>query len=146
HPVPVFGQRQVESGPEGGIDLLPRTPDHPPVDERLRLRPRKERSDSSWTPEAEEPPSSVNRVLYDYRILAGVDGNGCSHHRSEETIRRPVGRYRNRPGHFASAFASAFGLASTPASLRCWAVIGAGAWVRGSYPPPDLGKAMTSRI
>ena len=38
------------------------------------------------------------------------------------------------------------GRASTPASLRCWAVIGAGASVSGSTPPPDFGKAITSRI
>src|SRR6476620_1257982 len=38
------------------------------------------------------------------------------------------------------------GLASTPASLRCSGVIGAGAAVSGSKPPPDFGKAMTSRI
>src|SRR5699024_823793 len=44
----------------------------------------------------------------------------------------------------APTFAS--GLASTPASLRCAAVIGAGAPVSGSYPPPDFGKAITSRI
>src|SRR5215210_6045495 len=38
------------------------------------------------------------------------------------------------------------GFASTPASLRCSGVMGAGAAVSGSNPPPDLGKAMTSRI
>ena len=38
------------------------------------------------------------------------------------------------------------GFESTPASFRCWAVIGAGASVSGSTPPPDLGKAITSRI
>ena len=34
--------------------------------------------------------------------------------------------------HSAEASASAFGFASTPASLRCCSVIGAGAWVSGS--------------
>src|SRR5204862_387542 len=38
------------------------------------------------------------------------------------------------------------GRASTPASLRCCAVIGAGAAVSGSKPPPVFGNAMTSRI
>ena len=38
------------------------------------------------------------------------------------------------------------GGASTPASLRCAGVIGAGAAVSGSKPPPDFGNAMTSRI
>ncbi len=42
--------------------------------------------------------------------------------------------------------AAACGLASTPVSLRCCAVIGAGAPVSGSCPPPDLGKAIDSRI
>ena len=37
-------------------------------------------------------------------------------------------------------------LASIPDSLRCCAVIGAGAPVSGSTPPPDCGNAMTSRI
>ena len=36
--------------------------------------------------------------------------------------------------------------ASTPASLRCAGVIGAGAAVSGSNPPPVFGKAITSRI
>jgi hypothetical protein len=38
------------------------------------------------------------------------------------------------------------GTASTPASLRCAAVMGAGAAVSGSKPPPVFGNAMTSRI
>ena len=38
------------------------------------------------------------------------------------------------------------GSTSMPASLRCWAVIGAGASVSGSTPPPDFGNAITSRI
>ncbi len=38
------------------------------------------------------------------------------------------------------------GSTSTPASLRCAAVITVGAPVSGSPPPPVLGKAMTSRI
>ena len=42
--------------------------------------------------------------------------------------------------------AAGAGLASTPASRRCSGVIGAGASVSGSTPPPDFGKAITSRI
>src|SRR4029450_12031971 len=38
------------------------------------------------------------------------------------------------------------GWTSIPASLRCSAAIGAGASVSGSPPPPDFGKAITSRI
>jgi hypothetical protein len=38
------------------------------------------------------------------------------------------------------------GCASTPASLRCSGVIGAGASVSGSTPPPDFGNAITSRM
>ena len=33
-----------------------------------------------------------------------------------------------------------------PDSLRCCAVIGAGASVSGSTPPPDFGNAITSRM
>src|SRR4029079_12871348 len=42
--------------------------------------------------------------------------------------------------------APALGLASTPASWRCFAVIGVGAPVSGSKPPRVFGNAMTSRI
>ncbi len=42
--------------------------------------------------------------------------------------------------------ASALGLASTPASLRCSTVIGVGAPVSGSNPEAVFGKAMTSRM
>ena len=45
--------------------------------------------------------------------------------------------------HFLSSFS---GFASIPDSLRCCAVIGAGAPVSGSTPPPDFGNAITSRI
>ncbi len=38
------------------------------------------------------------------------------------------------------------GLASMPASVRCWAVMGVGAPVSGSKPPRVFGKAITSRI
>ena len=42
--------------------------------------------------------------------------------------------------------AGGLGLASMPASRRCCAVIGVGAPVSGSKPPPVFGNAMTSRI
>src|SRR6478672_9859655 len=45
------------------------------------------------------------------------------------------------PGQ-ASGCSRGSGVASTPASLRWASVIGAGASVSGSTPPPDLGKAM----
>src|SRR3984957_2768534 len=35
---------------------------------------------------------------------------------------------------------------SMPASLRCWAVIGVGAPVSGSWPEAAFGNAITSRI
>src|SRR5207342_2047293 len=38
------------------------------------------------------------------------------------------------------------GRESTPASRRCAIVIWAGAPVSGSKPPPDFGKAITSRM
>ena len=38
------------------------------------------------------------------------------------------------------------GWTSIPASLRCSAVMAAGASVSGSTPPPVFGKAITSRI
>src|SRR6202022_4764572 len=50
---------------------------------------------------------------------------------------------RSRLRHVRS---SSGGLASIPDSLRCCGVMGEGASVSGSTPPPDFGNAMTSRI
>src|SRR5690606_31855915 len=86
-------------------------------------------------------------------------GHGCSWtrwvcHPSVGSSTRN-GSHRPGPGQLTAgltssapcgARASCAGTASTPASARCSGVIGAGASVSGSKPPPDLGKAMTSRI
>ena len=58
------------------------------------------------------------------------------------TGRRPPARC----GDDRSVQPTGAGFASTPASRRCSGVIGAGASVSGSTPPPDFGKAITSRI
>src|SRR5262245_16539637 len=47
---------------------------------------------------------------------------------------------------FGHVWSSSLGRASIPDSLRCWTVMGAGASVSGSTPPPVLGNAITSRI
>lgn len=84
----------------------------------------------------------------------------CGRRRSVRVDRPPAGAAPTRPGRASRGAAAglgrraghgtpgaaAAGFASTPASLRWAAVIGAGAWVSGSNPPPVFGKAMTSRI
>lgn len=53
---------------------------------------------------------------------------------------------RRFPARDQAPACTSSGTKSTPVSLRCSAVTGAGAPVRGSKPPPDLGNAITSRI
>src|SRR6185312_15173766 len=86
---------------------------------------------------AGQPGAGRAPTLVQLRVVQQpVDGPG-----------QQVGRPESHPHRVTYSGATAHsGRASTPASLRCAAVIGAGASVSGSTPPPDFGKAMTSRI
>jgi enterochelin esterase-like enzyme len=56
------------------------------------------------------------------------------------------GRPGPTPSRSGQASVAASATASMPASFRCSGVMGAGAPVSGSYPPPVFGKAITSRM
>ena len=85
---------------------------------------RRHRSHPARQPVPTTPHVRSCRRTYRTSVATGPHVRSC----------RPGGRDRHA------------GVASTPASLRCCAVIGAGAPVSGSKPPPDFGNAMTSRM
>src|SRR5699024_5059599 len=76
---------------------------------------------------------------------AGRAAGGTGEARTRRLLVRAIGEQIRLLAHQASASSSSDSK-STPASARWASVIGAGAWVSGSKPPPDFGKAMTSRI
>src|SRR5699024_6313969 len=78
------------------------------------------------------------------RPTGGAAG-GTGEARTRRLLVRALGEQIRFLAHQASAWSSS-GSKSTPASARWASVIGAGAWVSGWKPPPDFGKAMTSRV
>ena len=95
-----------------------------PVDTKGGLRP--------CTSRIHSPPSTATPAQLNARRVHAAQAH------------TPHGAHDQRLENYSSSFF--FGLKSTPASLRCSGVIGAGAAVSGSKPLPVFGNAITSRI
>src|SRR5699024_6123883 len=121
----------------------PCSADHRAAYEPARIEPREELGDRGRLAHADEGHATARIMFDDDRLARLMNSERFIDHFGEERVRTP----RRRDGHPVRVHSAlAFGFASTPASLRCSGVIGAGACVSGSEPPPDLGKAMTSRM
>ena len=128
-PAPSVSRRRGLPGRR--ISSCPRTSSR----ERGRIRAASGCSGAGVGPSDAGPSAALKRSDTRRRLRRGRDG--ARQLSFGLTSRAPCG---------AGASSSSSGVASIPASARCSGVIGAGASVSGSYPPPDLGKAMTSRI
>ena len=93
------------------------------------------------------PNPLADRPLPEARRLRRTSGRStrgcCPRPVGRGTTLQPAPNYEVFPPPSPSCLP---GRASMPDSFRCCAVIGVGASVSGSTPPPDFGKAITSRI